>query len=601
MDKRYEELLRYVERPARYIGGEINSVVKDWESADLKVALAFPDVYDIGMSHLGIKILYHFLNSRKNILCERVFAPWRDMEKLLRSKNLPLVSLENNKPLSEFDIVGFSLAHELSYTNVLNMLEVSGIPLKERDRNETHPLIMAGGPSAFNPEPMADFIDLFLIGDGEEAVLEIAEKYIAVKKAGKSGRRDMLREFAGIEGVYIPGFYKASYEEGRFSELIALEKNAPLFIKKRLSKDLEKCFYPVKQIVPYIPIVHDRISLEIMRGCPHRCRFCQAAAIYSPVRLRSRDLILEIGDKAYSFTGYDEISLLSLSTGDYPGITDLAAKLSSRFRSKGVSISLPSLRIEDSIKDLPPIIREIKKTGLTFAPEAGSARMRKFINKDIDIEKLLSAVKRSRELGWRKVKLYFMIGLPGETEGDIDAITELAYEVLNQKDKEGAGFSEVVLSISSFIPKGHTAFQWEAMATKDSLAEKISRVRRNIRTKKIKLNIHNVDMSLLEALFSRGDRRLALLIESAFKKGARFDNWKDIFDNNIWQAAIEECGVEAGMYLKERRYSEPLAWGHISSGISRETFIRDNILAHEGSGTILRRRAKIDKETAEKV
>ncbi|MFH0839936.1 MAG: TIGR03960 family B12-binding radical SAM protein [Candidatus Omnitrophota bacterium] len=586
MDKKYEELLQYVERPARYIGGEINSIVKDWKSADLKVALAFPDIYDIGMSHLGIKILYHLLNTRDNILCERAFAPWRDMEKLLRSKNLPLCSLENNKPLSEFDIVGFSLAHELNYTNLLNMLDTSGIPLKTRDRNESHPLIIAGGPSAFNPEPMADFIDLFLIGDGEEAVLEIAEKYIAAKKAGKTARKDLLKEFAGIEGVYIPSFYKASYKEGRFSELIPIEKDTPLSIRKRTSKDLEKCFYPARQIVSYIPLVHDRISLEIMRGCPHRCRFCQATMIYSPVRLRSKDSILEICSKTYSFTGHDEISLLSLSTGDYPGITDLAAKLVSRFKSRGVSISLPSLRVEDSIESLPSIIQKIKKTGLTFAPEAASARLRKFINKNIDIEKLLSAAKRSRELGWRKIKLYFMIGLPGETDADIDAIAELAYEVLSQRDKGGMSFLEIVLSISSFIPKAHTAFQWEAVTPKEDLMGKISRLQRNIRTKKIKLNTHGVDMSVLEALFSRGDRQLAPLIESAFKKGARFDNWKDIFDNNIWQSAIEECGVEVGSYLKERSYSEPLAWDHISSGISKEALIKDSILAHKDISSI---------------
>ncbi|MBU4376885.1 MAG: TIGR03960 family B12-binding radical SAM protein, partial [Candidatus Omnitrophica bacterium] len=581
-----EELLQYVERPARYIGGEINSIVKDWESADLKVALAFPDIYDIGMSHLGIKILYHLLNSRDNILCERAFAPWHDMEKLLRSENLPLVSLENNKPLSEFDIVGFSLAHELNYTNLLNMLDMSGIPLKTQDRNESHPLIIAGGPSAFNPEPMADFIDLFLIGDGEEAVLEIAEKYIAAKKAGKGARKDLLREFAGIEGVYIPGFYKASYKEGIFSELISLEKDAPLFIKKRTSKDLEKCFYPARQIVSYIPLVHDRISLEIMRGCPHSCRFCQATTIYSPLRLRSKDSILEICSKTYSFTGHDEISLLSLSTGDYPGIADLAAKLVSRFKSQGVSISFPSLRVEDSIKSLPSIIQKIKKTGLTFAPEAASARLRKFINKNIDIEKLLSAAKRSRELGWRKIKLYFMIGLPGETDADIDAITELAYEILGQRDKGGMSFLEIVLSVSSFIPKAHTAFQWEAIAPKEDLMGKISRLRRNIRTKKIKLNTHGVDMSVLEALFSRGDRRLAFLVESAFKKGARFDNWKDIFDNNTWQSAIRECGVDVEAYLKERSYSEPLAWDHISSGISKEALIKDSILAHKDTGSL---------------
>ncbi|MDP2912835.1 MAG: B12-binding domain-containing radical SAM protein, partial [Candidatus Omnitrophota bacterium] len=324
MDKRYEELLQYVERPGRYIGGEINSVVKDWDSADLKVALAFPDLYDIGMSHLGIKILYHLLNSQENILCERVFSPWNDMEKLLRTRNLPIFTLENNKPLSEFDIVGFSFSHELNYTNALNILDMSGIPLRAKARNDVHPLIIAGGPCAFNPEPMAEFIDMFMIGDGEDAILEIAARCISLKRKGLSKNKPvLLKELAGIEGVYIPGLYEASYKDGRFDILVPLEGYAPPVIKKRLAKNFETSFYPAKQIVPYIPIVHDRVSLEIMRGCPHKCRFCQATMIYSPVRLRSKDAIFRLGKAAQMLTGHDEISLLSLSTADYPGVIDL--------------------------------------------------------------------------------------------------------------------------------------------------------------------------------------------------------------------------------------------------------------------------------------
>lgn len=585
MKKQYEDLLQYVERPGRYIGAEINSVVKDWNSADLKVALAFPDIYDIGMSHLGIKILYHLLNLEDGILCERVFAPWSDMEKLLRSKNLPLFTLENNRPLSEFDIVGFSLSHELNYTNVLNILDMSGIPLRAKDRTSLHPLIIAGGPCAFNPEPISEFIDIFLIGDGEEAILEIAQCYISLKQKGLAGNKPaLLKELAAIAGIYVPGLYKASYEGGRFDKLIPLEKYAPPVIHKRLSKNLENSFYPTKQIVSYIPVVHDRVSLEIMRGCPHRCRFCQATMIYSPVRLRSKDAVFELGKTTQALTGYDEISLLSLSTGDYPGIIEILNLLSDEFKSQGVSISLPSLRVEDSIKSLPSIIQKIKKTGLTFAPEAASERMRKFINKNIDIDKLLQAAKKAYELGWRKIKLYFMIGLPGERDDDVDSIIKLTNDVLNSRDRERKISAEITLSISSFIPKPHTIFQWEAMAQKEALINKISRLRKNIKTKKIKMNVHNVEMSVLEAVFSRGDRRLCNLLEAAFRKGARFDSWKDGFRYDIWQEAISECGIDVKMYLGSLRYEDPLPWDHISSGIGKDLLINENISAHEDGG-----------------
>lgn len=588
MQKQYEELLQYVERPARYIGGEINSIVKDWDNTYLKVALAFPDLYDIGMSHLGSKILYHLLNSKDNILCERVFSPWGDMEKLLRSKNLPLFTLENNKSPSEFDIVGFSFSHELNYTNVLNILEMSGIPLKTKERNGSHPLIIAGGPCAFNPEPMADFMDMFLIGDGEEAILEIAERCISLKEKGLSRNRpELFRELAGIEGVYIPSLYAPSYKGGEFDRLAPLETYAPAVIKKRLSKSLEASFYPEKQIVPYIPIVHDRVSLEIMRGCPHRCRFCQATIVYAPVRLRSNDTIFRLGKATQALTGHDEISLLSLSTADYPGAIDLLELLTDEFKPQGVSISLPSLRIEDSIESLPSLIQKIKKTGLTFAPEVGSGRLRKFINKNIDTDKLLRAVKKAHDLGWRKIKLYFMIGFPGETEEDIDSIAKLVYDILNLKDNDRRIKIEITLSISSFIPKPHTIFQWEAMTQKEALRNKISQLRRSIKSNKVKVNVHNIDMSALEAIFSRGDRRLAALIETAYKKGACFDSWKDAFRQDIWQEAMSECGVDIAACLKGKRYAEPLPWDHINPGTSKDILAKDSILAHEQAGIIL--------------
>ncbi|MDD5680600.1 MAG: TIGR03960 family B12-binding radical SAM protein [Candidatus Omnitrophica bacterium] len=585
MDKRYEELLQYVERPGRYIGGEINSVVKDWNTADLKIALAFPDLYDIGMSNLGGKILYHLLNSKDNILCERVFSPWSDMEKLLRDRNMPVFTLENNKSPREFDIVGFSFSHELNYTNVLNILDMSGIPLRSGERDESYPLIIAGGPCAFNPEPMADFIDVFIVGDGEEAVLELTESFISLKQKGLSKNRSVLfRELAKIEGAYIPSLYRASYKDGRFDRLAPLEEYAPPVIKKRLLKNLETSFYPTRQIVPYIPIVHDRVSLEVMRGCPHRCRFCQATMIYSPVRLRSKDTVFQLGKTTQMLTGHDEISLLSLSTADYPGVIDLLELLAGEFKPQGVSISLPSLRIEDSIENLPPLILKIKKTGLTFAPEVGSEKLRKFINKNIDTDKLLRAAKRAYDLGWRKIKLYFMIGFPGETEEDVASISKLTNDILNLKDKERRIKADITVSVSSFIPKPHTIFQWEAMEQNEILRNKISQLRRSIKSGRVKVNAHSVDMSILEAIFSRGDRRLSVLIEAAYKKGARFDGWKDVFRQDIWQESIAAYGIDVKSYLEKRKYTEPLPWDHISTGISKVALIKDNASAHEQAG-----------------
>ena len=583
MDKRYEELLNHVERPGRYIGGEINSTVKDWANVDLKIALIFPDIYEIGMSHLGIKVLYHILNSQKNILCERLFAPWVDMEGLLRSRGLPIVTLESNKPLEEFDIVGFSISHELNYTNVLNILDMSGIPLRSSERTNSHPLIIAGGPCAFNPEPMSEFIDLFLIGDGEDGILEIADRFLhsLESKRLETDRHAFLKEFINLEGVYIPSFYKAQYKDGAFSKLVPVEDGAPPAIKKKLALDFEKCFYPTQQILSYIPLVHDRISLEIMRGCPHRCGFCQATTIYHPKRLRSKDTIINLARETQRLTGYDEISLLSLSTGDYPEILEVLQLLVEEFKSAGVSISLPSLRVERGIKDLPSVIRKIKKTGFTFAPEVGSEKLRRLINKNIDKDNLIEGARNAYESGWRKIKLYFMIGLPGEDDKDLNAIADMALTIASLKAK---GKTNTTLSVSSFIPKPHTPLQWEAMASEDILEEKAVYLKRNIRDRKIKLDIHDIRMSRLEGVFSRGDRRLSDVIESAFLKGARFDNWTDLFKIEVWQSAFSECGIDPDYYLKGLEYSEPLPWEHINAGISKEVLINESTIAHRQAG-----------------
>jgi radical SAM family uncharacterized protein len=579
MDKKYETLLSRVQRPGRYIGREINSVVKDWGSASLKIALVFPDVYEIGMSHLGIKILYHLLNAQDNVLCERVFAPWIDMETLLRENNSPIVSLENNKPLKEFDIVGFSLSHELNYTNVLNILDSSGIPLRAKQRESPSPLIIAGGPCAFNPEPMSEFIDLFLIGDGEEGILEIADRFLRCVKNSelKKDKKALLKEFIDLEGVYIPGFYKATYKEGSFDKLVPVEKGVPAAIKKRSIPDIETSFYPTKQLVSYIPITHDRISLEIMRGCPHRCRFCQATIIYSPIRLRSKDTVIGLLRETQKLTGYDEISLMSLSTGDYPKIEDMLQALVDEYKPKGVSISLPSLRVGKGIKNLPPIIRKLKKTGFTFAPEVGSEKLRRLINKNVDINRLLEGAKNAYELGWRKIKLYFMIGLPGESKEDLDGIIDMAVKIANLRANRRSGRANITLSISSFIPKPHTPFQWEAMAPAELLRDKILYLKKNIRTGKIKINVHDIEMSRLEGVLSRGDRKLADVIESAYLQGARFDNWSDSFKIDLWNRAFMECKINPDAYLKSRAYSEPLSWEHINPGIDKAALYNDRI------------------------
>jgi len=578
MEIRYERLLPYVRRPARYIGGEINSVVKDWKSAKLRIALVFPDVYDIGMSHLGIKILYHILNAREDILCERAFAPAGDMEGLLREKGLPLVTLENSKPLSEFDIVGVSLSHELCYTNVLNILELSGIPPRKSGRADSGPLIMAGGPCAFNPEPVSDFIDLFLIGDGEDAVLDIAERYLrcGISKDTFGRRKKILRELSGLDGVYIPEFYDAVYERGVFKALAPVEKCAPAVVKKRRIADLKSCFYPTRQIISYVPLIHDRVSVEIMRGCPHRCRFCQASAIYSPVRIRPRDDIIRLAREAQKKTGHDEISLLSLSTGDYPGITELLRMLAEEFKPKGVSVSLPSLRIEKGIKELPRIIREIKKTGFTFAPEVASEKLRRFINKNIDGGVLLESAKNAYELGWRRLKLYFMVGFAAEEKEDIGALIEMAKAVAGLRPGQGGKKASVTVSVSSFIPKPHTPFQWEAMDQAEILRGKIDSIRCGLKGGRVKVNAHDIETSLLEGVFSRGDRRLGAVIESAFSKGARFDNWSENFRADIWNESFEKTGVDFRKYLMPRDYADALPWDHIDCGISKKSLEKES-------------------------
>lgn len=577
------ELLLTVQRPARYVGGEWNSVKKEWTGDTVKVLFAFPDVYEIGMSYLGMKILYGILNNRDDCLCERVFSPWPDFEEALRKNRLSIFSLESRRPMKDFDIIGFSLAYELTYTNALNLLDLGGIPVRSSERTDEHPLIIAGGPSCYNPEPMADFFDAFVIGDGEEVIEEIIEMYKGHRVKGEGHRAkgiehraNLFKKLAGIKGVYVPSLYKVDYNADRtIMAFYPAEDSVPAKIEKRIIRDLDSAFYPVKQIVPNIPIVHDRIALEIMRGCKHACGFCQATAVYRPCRERSEGEILRLAKEAYEMTGYDEISLLSLSSGDYSRIKGLIESLNGIFSRKAVSISVPSLRIEDILKDLPALISKVKKSGLTFAPEAGSESVRKLINKEIDMGKMFRAAAEYYKFGWRRVKLYFMIGFPGEKDRDVLAITELICKISNLKRDLDGKSAAVTASINPFIPKPHTVFQWEAMDGLESLGRKRDLLRGSMRSRLVELDLHSFDMSCLEAAISRGDRRLAAVIFEAWKTGSRFDGWQDLFNFELWRKSFERNGIDLGFYAHRKRgFDEVLPWDFIDIGVKKETLLR---------------------------
>jgi len=543
------ELLLTVQKPGRYSGGEWNAVKKEWTNDLVKVCLAFPDLYEVGMSYLGIKILYGILNGRDDCLCERVFAPWPDFEKVLRDNKMSLFSLESRRALKDFDIIGFSLAYELGYTNALNILDLGGIPVKSSQRSDNDPLVIAGGPSCFNPEPMAEFIDAFVIGDGEEVVEEIIELYKKSKSAQPVSRNKLLKDLSAIEGVYVPVLY-----------------NPGQVVKKRIVRDLDKAYYPIGQIVPNIQIIHDRMAIEIMRGCKHACKFCQASATYSPPRERSRDTVLRLAGECYAATGYDEISLLSLSSGDYYEIAELIKDLNGIFADKAVSISVPSLRIEERIADLPVLLAKVKKSGLTFAPEAGSDRLRKMCNKNIDIEKLFEAAEASFRLGWRHVKLYFMIGLPGESREDISEIADIVHRISELKRKVDGRPAQVNVSINPFVPKPHTFFEREPMDSAASLEEKREFLRRSIKTKLIELDFHSYNLSYLEAVFARGDRKLGDAIMIAWEKGCRFDAWKEMVNFDNWASAFKMSNIDTDTYTKGRPGQDSkLPWDFIKA------------------------------------
>ena len=583
----FDQVLKKVEKPARYIGMEKNSISKDLSTVDIKFAFAFPDVYEVGMSHLGLHILYNLLNNEDYIACERVFAPWIDMENEMRKEGIPLYTLENKEPIKNFDFIGFTLQYEMSYTNIINMLDLGNIPIFSKDRKEDDPLVIAGGPCAYNPEPIADFIDLFVIGEGEEIVLEIMELYRQFKLNGYK-RDEFLQEVSKIEGVYVPKFYKVYYKEDNTIERMEpLIDGIPQIINKRIIKDLDKSYYPEKIIVPFIETVHDRIPLEIFRGCTRGCRFCQAGMIYRPVREKEVDTLLELAEKLVNSTGYADISLTSLSSCDYSQLQLLVTKLINNYNEKRVGISLPSLRLDSFSLDILKEIEKVRKTGLTFAPEAGSQRLRDVINKGVTEKDLETAVSYAFEEGWSTIKLYFMIGLPTETKEDLLGIKDLGYKVKNiffnlPKEKR-QGNLKITLSASCFVPKPFTPFQWVGQNSLEEFNEKINFLKNEIKDKKITFNYHDPKLSFLEAVLARGDRRLGKVLVRAWELGCKFDGWSEIFDYDKWMQAFEETGISADFYaLRERKFDEVMPWDFIDIGVDKAFLIKEYQKAKEG-------------------
>jgi len=583
--KELDRLLARVQKPARYSGGEWNSVSKDWEGTEIKIAFAFPDVYEVGMSHLGLQILYNTVNRRTDTLMERVFAPWGDMEDLLRQSRIPLLSLESQRPLGDFDILAFTLQYEMSFTNILNILDLAGIPLRSSDRLSGFPLVIAGGPCAFNPEPMAEFIDVFAIGEGEELFHDIINVYKSVRSRGKD---QLLRELAMIQGIYVPGLYQVSYNSDGSVLEVSPREGAPVRVSKRVVQDYDRVTFPENPIVPNTSVVHDRIMLEVLRGCTRGCRFCQAGALYRPVREKSPETLIRQAELLVKNTGYDEISLTSLSSADYTGIGPLVRGLLDSMDNLGVGVSLPSLRVDAFSVDLARELQRVRRSSLTFAPEAGTQRLRDVINKGVTEKDLIEAVSAAFGAGWQAVKLYFMIGLPTETREDLDGIASLAGLVLKKGEelRVKRGRLKVTVSVSSFVPKSHTPFQWEPQNTIEELREKQMYLKSLIRDKRISLKWHDPEVSFLEGVIARGDRRLSATLEKAWKLGCRFDGWSECFNFRKWMTAFGDTGMDPRWYAHRRyQYDDRLPWGHVEAGVSRKFLVREHKKAMEASST----------------
>jgi radical SAM family uncharacterized protein/radical SAM-linked protein len=572
----YDSLLS-IEKPARYMGSEIGSVAK--EAVDVRFVLAFPDVYEVGMSHLGLQILYAILNKVEWIGAERVYAPWADREDAMRASGEVLTTLETGTPLAATNIIGFTLQYEMSCTNILNMLELSGIPLLAAERGEEFPLILGGGPCAGNPEPLAEFFDIFLFGDGEDAILEIAEIYRAWKKTAGS-KAELLERLSTIEGVYVPSFFSVSYhEDGCISQITALKPGYEK-VQRRIAADLEELPYPTSPVVPFLKTVHDRVSMEIARGCTRGCRFCQAGYLYRPVRERSPEKVLETIKAVLKNTGYDEISLLSLSAADYGCISDLLKTLMTTFESERVAVSLPSLRVGSLTRELIDEIVKVRKTGFTLAPEAGTERLRRVINKGITEEDLVLNSRNAYEAGWRVIKLYFMIGLPTEIMDDVLGIAEMSAQVKRAGKGTGHG-GDVTVSVGSFVPKPHTPFQWEPQISCREIEEKQRFLRGELRKRKLAFKWHDATLSFLEGVFARGDRRLARVLVEARKLGCRFDGWGEHHDFQKWQQAFERAGIDPEFYLRRREPGEILPWARLDCGVSDDFLLEELKKSHE--------------------
>lgn len=579
-----DEILLKIEKPARYIGNEVNSVVKDLADIEVRFAMCFPDVYEIGMSHLGIQILYDMFNQWEDVYCERVYSPWMDLDKIMREQDIPLFALESQDPIKDFDFLGITIQYEMCYTNILQVLELSKIPLESKERTWEHPIVIGGGPCSYNPEPLADFFDLFYMGEGETVYRKLVDLY-KTHKANNSSREEFLREAGKLPGIYAPSMYEVSYnEDGTIAEFKPKYEDIPHTIKKEIVMDLTNTYYPEKPVVPFIKATQDRVVLEIQRGCIRGCRFCQAGMIYRPVRERNVEMLKSRAYKMLKNTGHEEISLSSLSSSDYSKLGELVNFLIDEFKGKGVNVSLPSLRIDAFSLDVMSKVQDVRKSSLTFAPEAGSQRMRNVINKGLTEEVIINGAGLAFEAGWNRVKLYFMLGLPTETEEDIKGIAYLSEKVAERyyeiPKSERNGKVQIVASSSFFVPKPFTPFQWASMNTKEEFLEKAhivnDTVKEQLNKKSIKYNYHEADVTVLEGVLARGDRRVGKVILNAYRKGCLYDAWSETFQNDLWMEAFEEEGIDIMFYTKrERSLDETLPWDFIDVGVSKEFFQRE--------------------------